>query len=73
MFVKHFKSTLGPQDDDKEPRLYIAHMYATHITETMNVLQAMAKHQWQLLDLYHAMTHQDPTYKSIAEQQWRND
>ena len=45
-------------------------MYPLHITETMNVLQAMVKHQWQLLDLYHAMTHQDSTYSSFAEQQW---
>ena len=46
MFVKHFKSTLGPQDDDEEPYPAIAHRYAIHITETMNVLQAMVKHQW---------------------------
>ena len=70
MFVKHFKSTLGPQDDDKEPHPCIAHMYALHITETRNVLQAMEKHQWQLLNLYHAMTCQDSTYSSFAEQQW---
>ena len=67
MFVKHFKSTLGPQDDDKEPHPCIAHMYEIHITETMNAPQAMVKHQWQLLDLYHAMTCQDPTYNSFAE------
>ena len=70
MFVKHFKSTLGPQDDNEEPHPCIAHMYAIHITETMNALKAMVKHQWQLLDLYHAMTCQDRTYKSFAEQQW---
>ena len=69
-FMKHFKSTLGPQDDDKEPHPCIAHMYAIHITETMNALQAMAKHQRQLLNLYHAMTHQDSAYSSFAEQQW---
>ena len=70
MFVKHFKSTLGPQDDEKEPHPCIAHMYAIHITGTMNVLQAMVMHQRQLLDLYHPMTCQDPTYKSFAERQW---
>ena len=70
MFVKHFKSTLGPQDDNEEPHPCIAHMYAIHIIETMSALQAMVKYQWQLLDLYHAMTCQDPTYKSLAEQQW---
>ena len=69
MFVKHFKSTLGPQDDNEEPHPCIAHMHAIHIIETMNALQAMVKYQWQLLDLYHAMTCQDPTYKSLAEQQ----
>ena len=26
MFVKHFKSTLGPQDDDEEPHPAVAHM-----------------------------------------------
>ena len=67
MFVKHFKSTLAPQDDDEEPHLAIAHMYAIHITETMNVLQAMVKHQRQLFNLYHSMTHQDPVYNSFAE------
>ena len=69
MFVKHFNSTLGPQDDDEETHPCIAHMYALHITETMNVLQAMVKHQRQLLDLYHAMTCQDSAYSSFAEQQ----
>ena len=64
--MKLFKSTLGPQDDNEEPHLCIAHMYAIHITETMNALQEMVKHQWQLLDLYHAMTHQDSTYSSFA-------
>ena len=34
MFVKHFKSTLGPQDTDNEPHPAIAHMYSVHITET---------------------------------------
>ena len=61
MFVKHFKSALGPQDDDEEPHPCVAHMYAIHITETMNALQAMLKHQRQLIDLYHAMTCLDPT------------
>ena len=70
MFVKHFKSTLGPQDGNEEPHPAIAHMYAIHITETMNVLQAMVKHQWQLLNLYPAMIHQDPVYNSFAERQW---
>ena len=42
-------------------------MYALHITETMNVLQAMVKHQQHLFDLYDAMTHQDQTYNSFAE------
>ena len=27
MFVKHFKSTLGPQDDDEEPHPSIANSY----------------------------------------------
>ena len=67
MFVKHFKSTLGPQDDDEEPHPAIAHMYAIHITAKMNVLQAMVNHQWQLLDLYHAMTCQDPFHNSFSE------
>ena len=67
MFVKHFKSTVGPQNDDEEPHPAIAHMYAIHITETMNVLQAMVNHQRQLLDLYHAMTCQDPSYNSFFE------
>ena len=39
MFKRHFKSTLGPQDNENEPHPAIAHMYAVHITETMNVLQ----------------------------------
>ena len=47
MFEKHFKSTLGPQDYNNEPHPAIAHMYAIHITETMNVLQAMVHHQRQ--------------------------
>ena len=67
MFVKHFKSNLGQQDDNEEPHPCIAHMYELHITETMNALQAMVKHRWQLLDLYHAMTHQDSAYSSFAE------
>ena len=68
--MKHFKSTLGPQDGNEEPHPSVAHMYAIHITQKMNALQAMVKHQRQLLDLYHAMTCQDPNYKSFAEQQW---
>ena len=44
-FAKHFKRTLGPQDNDEEPHPAIAHMYAIHISETMNVLQAMVNHQ----------------------------
>ena len=51
ILVKHFKSTLGPQDDNEEPHPCVAHMYALHITETMNALQAMLKHQQQLLNL----------------------
>ena len=43
MFKKHYKSTLGPQDNDNEPHPAIAHMYAVHITETMNVLQVMSE------------------------------
>ena len=42
-------------------------MYAVHIRETMNVLQAMLHHQHQLLDLYHAMTHQDSFYLPFSE------
>ena len=45
-------------------------MYAVHITETMNVLQAMVHHQWQLLNLYHAMTGQDSFHQPFSEQQW---
>ena len=65
MFVKHFKSTLGPQDDNEEPHPAVVHMYTIHITETMNVLQAMVKHQQQLLNLYHAMTCQHPVYNYL--------
>ena len=61
--MKHFKSTLGLQDDDDEPHPAIAHMYAVHITETMNVLQAMVHHHQQVLNLYHAITHQDSFYQ----------
>ena len=67
LFEKHFKSTLGPQDNDNKPHPAIVHMYAVHITETMNVLQAMLHHQQQLLDLYHAMTHQDSFYLPFSE------
>ena len=35
MFVKHFKSTLGPQDDDEEPHPCVAHMYALHINRSL--------------------------------------
>ena len=71
MFAKHFKSTLGPQDNDNGHHPATAHMYAVHITETMNVLQAMVHNQWQLLDLYHAMTCQDSFY--IQEYHFQND
>ena len=67
MFKRHFKSNLGPQDNDDEPHPAIAHLYAVHITETMNVLQAMVHYQWQLLDLYHTKTHQDPFYLPYSE------
>ena len=67
MFAKHFKSTLGPRENNEEPHPVIAHMYAIHITETINVLQAMVNHQQQLLNLYHAMAHQDPLYRSFSE------
>ena len=67
MFEKHFKSNLGTQDNHNEPHPAIAHMYAVHITETMNVLQAMVHHQRQLLDLYHAMTNQDLFYLPFSE------
>ena len=70
MFKRHFKSTLGPQDNDDEPHPTIAHLYAVKITETMNVLQAMVHYQRQLLNLYHAKTHQDPHYIHFSEQQW---
>ena len=67
MFVKQFKSTLGLQDENEEPHPCVANMYALHITETMNVLHTMVKHQWQLLNLYHAMTCQDSAYSSFAK------
>ena len=67
MFEKYFKSTLGPQDNDNESHPAVAHMYAVHITETMNVLQAMVHHQRPLLDLYHAMTCQDSFYLPFSE------
>ena len=67
MFKKHFKSTLGLQDNDNKPHPVIAHMYAVHITEAMNVLQGMVHRQQQLLNHYHAMTHQDAFYLPISE------
>ena len=70
MFKGHFKSTLGPQDNNDKPHPAIAHLYAVEITETMNVLQTMVSTQWQLFDLYHAKMHQDPHYKTFSEQQW---
>ena len=41
-------------------------MDALGIIETVNVLQAMLHHQ-QLLDLYHAKTHQDSCYIPIQK------
>ena len=70
MFKRHFKSTLGPQDNDDEPHPAKAHLYAVNITETMNVLQAVVQYQLHLLNLYHAKTHQDPHYIPFSEQQW---
>ena len=70
MFKRHFKSTLGPQDDNEEPHPAIAHMCTVKIIETMNVLQAMLHYQQQFLDLYHAKTHQDTHYIPISEQKW---
>ena len=45
-------------------------MDAVRIIETMNVLQAMLHHQQQLLNLYHAKTHQDTCYILISEEKW---
>ena len=67
MFAKHSKVLLVHKMMIEEPHPAIAHMYAIHITETMNVLQAMVKHQRQLLNLYHAMSCQDPFYDSFSE------
>ena len=67
IFEKHFKRTLGPQDNDNKHHQAIAHMYAVHIIETMTVLQAMVHHQQQLLNLYHAMTCQDSFYLPFSE------
>ena len=67
MFEKHSKNTRGPHDSDNKLHPAIAHMYAVHITETMNVLQAMIHRQRQLLDLYQAMTHQDSIYLPLSE------
>ena len=65
MFQRHFKTTLGPQDDNEEPHPTIAHMDAVRIIETVNVLQAMLHDQEQLFDPYHAKTHQDACYIPI--------
>ena len=67
MLKRHFKSNLGPQDNNDKLHPAIAHLYAVQITETMNVLQAMVHYQWQLLDLYHAKTHQDSLYIPFSE------
>ena len=70
MFQRHFKTTLGPQDDSEEPSIHpaVAHMDAVRIMETIDVLQAMLHHQHQLLDLYNAKAHQDACYTPISEQ-----
>ena len=47
MFQRHFKRTLGPQEDNEEPPPTIAHMDTVRIIETMNVLQAMLHYQQQ--------------------------
>ena len=70
MFQRYFKSTLGPQDDNEEPHPTITHMYTVKIIETMNVLQAMLHYLEQLLNLYHAKTHQETHYLPISEQKW---
>ena len=67
MFEKRFKSTFGPQDNNNKPHPAMAHIYAVYITEATNVLQAMVHHQQQLIDLYHAMTHQDSFYLPFSE------
>ena len=70
MFQRHFKRTLGPQDDSEETNPTIAHMDAVRIIETIDVLQAMLHHQQQLLNQYHAKTHQNACYIPISEQKW---
>ena len=45
-------------------------MDAVRTIETMKVLQAMLHYQQQLLNLYHAKTHQDTHYTPISEQKW---
>ena len=67
IFKRHFKSNLGPQDNNDEPLPTIVHLYAVHIIETMSMLQAMVHYQWQLPNLYHAKTHQDPFYIPFSE------
>ena len=61
MFQRHFKTTLGAQDDSDEQSIHpvVAHMDAVRIMETVDMLQAMLHHQHQLLNLYNAKTNQD--------------
>ena len=66
-FKIHFKIKVGPQDNDDESHRAIAHMYAVHITEAMNELQAMVHHQWQMFNLYHTKIHQDSFYLPISK------
>ena len=63
---------LGAQDDSEEPSIHptVAHIDAVRIIETIDVLQAMLHHQQQLLDLYHAKTHQDAHFTPISEPKW---
>ena len=68
MFQRHFKTMPGPQDDHEEPHPTVAHMDGVRIIEAIDVLQTMLHHQQQLLDLYHAKTHQDACFKPISEQ-----
>ena len=72
MFQRHFKTTLGPQDDSEEPSIHpaVAHMDAVRIIETIDVLQATLHHQQQLHNLYHAKAQQDERYTPISEQKW---
>ena len=73
MFQRHFKTMLGPpQDDSEEPSIHpaVAYMDAVRIMETIEALQAMLHHQHPLLDLYNAKAHQDTHYTPISEQKW---